>query len=278
MGETLLRLGMSSVHVSVHDDPSGLAAKSRRYRHLSPIIDRCNRLLLQGATSTDVISEPMRIYYKKRWGLESEVVFRYLDAASIDGIATQMKPPNESAPILIGHIGSAYSLPELSAFLQALRLVENSDGVRFKVIALGRATAFAKFTEDFPGLVECAGEVPEPEAVERLRQCKFLYSMYSFDRRHRIFRETSQPTKISTYFLAGRSIFAHCPEGSSTIQLMSRFELGISVSSLDVNPIADAIRRVLDFEIDPAEVRRAAEFYCGTKNLSNVGQSLGLSW
>jgi glycosyltransferase involved in cell wall biosynthesis len=276
MGKTLLRLGIPKLHVSVHDDPSGLAAKSHRYRHMTRVIDRCNRSLLHVATSVDVVSEAMRVYYKERYGIESEVIYRYLDPPAIARISLQTKPPEAPETILVGHVGSAYSLREVLAFLRALRLVENSNGVRFKVMAFGRRSAFEKFAEEFPGLIECAGEVAEPEVVERLRQCRFVYSMYSFNPRHRIFRETSQPTKISTYLMAATPIFFHCPDGSSTIQLMSQFQLGVCVSSLDETLIAGAVRRILDFQVDPVEVRRAAEFYCGTRNLTNLRRNLGL--
>lgn len=276
IGKTLLRLGVPRLHVSVHDDPSGLAAKSRRYRHLTRMIDRRNRSLLQSASSVDVVSEPMKLYYRKSYSIESEVAYRYLDPLAIDSISLQMKPSDTPESILIGHVGSAYSLPEVLAFLRALRRIESADRVQFRVIAFGRSSAFAKFAEDFPGLVECAGEVPEPGVVERLQQCSFAYSMYSFSSRHRIFRETSLPTKISTYLMAGRPIFAHCPEGSSMLHLMSRFNLGVSASSIDETLLAQAIRRILDFRLDPAEVRQAAEFYCGASNLTNLRKNLGL--
>jgi len=271
MGMMLRQLGANKLHVSVHDDPAGLANKSRRYRHLAGFMDRSNRALLQIASSVDVVSEPMKRYYSQRYGVTAGVVYRYLGPFSVSATSAATEPT-----ILVGHVGSAYSAPEVRAFLAALRSLERTDGVRFKVLTFGQSPVFMAAQEEFPGLIDGAGDVPELEVVKRLRQCVFVYSMYSFNRRHRIFRETSQPTKMSTYLMAARPILAHCPEGSSTIEMMTRFKLGACVTSMGQDALINGILRVVEFNLEIANVQAAIDCYCGKKNIDYLEECFGL--
>ena len=100
--------------------------------------------------------------------------------------------------------------------------------------------------------------------------------MYSFNPRYRIFRETSQPTKISTYLMAAKPIFVHSPAGSSTMQLLSKYKLGISETSMEVPRIANSIRTILNFQLDIEQVRQAAEHLCGRRNLEYLNKCFGL--
>lgn len=271
VGKQLAEGGVKHLHVSVHDDPAGLAQKSRRYRHLAAFIDRCHRELLQKADTVEVVSEPMQRYYHERWGIESGVVYRYIkDIWLPDPCSTNAEV------ITIGHAGSAYSAPEVMAFLGALRSISQNDGIAFRVLNFGNSPAFVEAAERFPEIVVNAGSASEATVVERFQQCRFLYSMYSFSERHRVFRETSQPTKMSTYLMAAKPILAHCPADSSTNYMLSRYRLGLCVASMETAPLADAIRQIMQQQVEPAEVIKAAEYYCGRRNLDYLHECFGL--
>lgn len=124
--------------------------------------------------------------------------------------------------------------------------------------------------------MDAAGDVPEQQVVEQLQQCSFVYSMYPFGPRYRIFRETSQPTKMSTYLMAARPIFVHCPQGSSVIDMMSRFRLGVCVTSPDQNALVEGIRHILAFRLEAADVQRAIDYHCGRRNLEYLEDCFGL--
>lgn len=271
LGKLLAEMGKARLHVTVHDDPMGLAMKSKRYRHLARIIDLRCRTLLNRASSVDVVSEAMGSKYYKRFGVTSNVVFRYIDRP-----ATAIARPSLESVIKIGHVGSVYSAREVEAFFGALRSLEQSDGIRFKVLAFGRSPALESAAVKFSGLVQFLGDVAEDEVVRRLANCSFVYSMYSFDSRHRIFRETSQPTKISTYLMAARPILVHSPQNSTTSQMMEKFRLGVPVNSLAQADLVTGIRRILAFDLELAEVQRATEHYCGKRNLSRLMECLGI--
>jgi hypothetical protein len=271
MGKLLADLGTAKLHVSVHDDPMGLAMKSRRYRHLAYIVDRRCRSLLRRAGSVDVVSEAMGRRYERRFGVKAGVVFRYIDRP-----ATAVASPLAEGVVKIGHVGSAYSAREVEAFFDALRRLEQSDGIRFKVLAYGRSPALESASVKFSGLVQPLGDVAEDEVVRQLAQCSFVYSMYSFDSSHRIFRETSQPTKISTYLMAARPILVHSPRNSTTSEMMEKFRLGISVNALAQSELVDGIRRILAYDLELSEVQKATEHYCGRRNLSCLMDCLGI--
>ncbi len=271
LGKLLADSGAARLHVSVHDDPMGLAMKSKRYRHLAPIIDLRCRSLLRRAGSVDVVSEAMGRRYRQRFGVTASVVFRYIDRP-----ATLVAHPPAERVVKIGHVGTAYSAREVEAFFDALRKLGQSDGIQFKVLAFGGSPALESASLKFPGLVQLLGDVAEDEVVRQLAQCSFVYSMYSFDSSHRILRETSLPTKISTYLMAARPILVHSPENSTTCQMMEKFKLGISVNSFAQADLVAGIRRILAYDLELAEVQKATEHYCGRRNLSCLMECLGI--
>jgi hypothetical protein len=134
----------------------------------------------------------------------------------------------------------------------------------------------ASLQREFPDLVENAGDATENEVISRLQGTAFVYSMYPFDSRYRLFRETSQPTKISTYLIAGRPILAHCPKGSSTVDMFAKFKLGVSVSSMEQPELIEGIRKILSSRFDGDEVARAKGYYCGKQNVDYLRSCFGL--
>jgi hypothetical protein len=271
VGKRLLDKNVKHLHVSVHDDPAGLAIKSRRYRPFTPLIDRIAIDLLKRAHTVDTASEPMQTYYQERIGVSSGYVYRYFDHP-----IPPFSEPADKSRITIGHVGSAYSAPEVFAFLQALRAISDADHVKFRLMNFGTSGPMTTAEKEFPEIVQNHGSVAEPEVIKQLQQCAFVYSMYSFNPRHRIFRETSQPTKISTYLMAAKPIFVHSPAGSSTMQLLSKYKLGLSETSMEVPKIANSIRRMLNFQLDHEQVRQAAEHHCGKRNLDYLNKCFGL--
>lgn len=133
----------------------------------------------------------------------------------------------------------------------------DADGIRFRFTTYGGVLPeFADLQKEFPDIMENAGQLSEDEVVRRLQRTAFVYSMYSFNARHRLFRETSQPTKMSTYLMAARPILAHCPAGSSTIDMLTKFKLGVRVSSMEQQDLVDGIRQILAWQLDRDEVMR----------------------
>jgi hypothetical protein len=278
VGKKLLDAGIPHLHVSVHDDAAGLAMKSRRYRHLASLFDRRNSELLRRAHSVDVVCDGMRNYYSRRIEVDAGIVYRYIHNFQLPATGGAQASVSDCSVVHIGHVGTFYSDPEVFAFVKALHSLTASDGIQFRLTNYGGASRItAALQIECPNLVENAGSMPENEVILRLQRTTFVYSMYSFNPRHRIIRETSQQTKMSTYLMAGRPILAHCPEGSSTIDMLTKFKLGVCVSTMEQHNLIDGIRRILAFRLERDEVARAADYYCGPRNIDYLSSCFRLA-
>jgi len=272
LARELANLKGPRLHLTFHDDPSALCSRSRRYRILLPLASRLTKSLLAKADSVDVVSEGMKKYYESKAAVRGSVIFRYLDPAiNSDSI------PNDGAntKIRIGHVGSLYRPDELGHFLRCLKEMEKQGPQRFEFVNFGVVSRSMKTLERrFPGVIRQMGHLSESEAVAQLQSCDFVYVMYPFSARYKIFRRTSLPLKLSTYFLASRPIFAHCPPDSSLAEVMSRFNLGTMVSSVKPNDLIAGVNQILTFRLIASEVQRAREHYCGYQNVLRLRSAL----
>jgi hypothetical protein len=207
------------VHVSVHDDPPfGVALMSRRYIGLIPLIARDLGRALRRARSIDVISAGMARWYRSRYGVESVVVHR--------GLGRTVLPSPHHDPsrgLEIGVLGNTYGHSQLCALSDVLALAAARCGVRGRIVVIGQGHGmllrdYARDRID----VEVAGHLDEDAAIARLQGCFLLYLNYPFSRRAAVLRQTSFPTKLSTYVFAARPVLLHAPPDSSTAELAAK--------------------------------------------------------
>ena len=236
------------VHLTVHDDPVSVFQRSNRYRHLSPLMSKSFSRLLRSARSVDVISHGMRDFYRERFGIESLVVYRY-----VQGLPRFKDHVIGKDVLRVGHIGIIYNASQFREFVEALRAHGRRLGVPVKLVKIGRSREFEKVQEDYPDLVEDLGELPEKAAIEELSKCNFLYSMYPDLPRFEVFRKTSQPMKLSTYIQAQRPIFAHTPEDSTLAAAVRKYRIGTVCPSSDRQGIEVALKAHLQLEEVPRE-------------------------
>ncbi len=229
------------MHLSVHDDvPEAIYARSRRFRHLRWLARRFQRLHLPAFTSMDVTSVNMQRYYQEEYRLNSTVVHPV--------VWNSVLAPESSLSddeLRIGHIGSLYSRREWLCMLAGAERWAKDTGRRIRIDIIGNPGQDAVPPAGFSGTVKFVGQMEENEAIQLLSHCHVLYAMYPFDRRHRVFRETSQPTKLSTYMRVARPIFCHAPIGSSLGFFLERFNVGCECTSLDPRDIAQSIGQMM---------------------------------
>lgn len=236
------------VHLTVHDDPVSVFQRSARYRHLSPLMSKSFSRLLRSARSVDVISHGMRDFYRAKFGIESLVVYRY-----VQGLPRFKDHVIGKDVLRVGHIGIIYNASQFREFVEALRAHGRRLSVPVKLVKIGRSREFEKVQEDHPDLVEDLGELPEKAAIEELSKCNFLYSMYPDLPRFEVFRKTSQPMKLSTYIQAQRPIFAHTPEDSTLAAAVRKYRIGTVCASSDRQGIEVALKAHLQLEEVPRE-------------------------
>jgi hypothetical protein len=265
----LARTG-SRVHLTIQDDvPDGMMARSRRYRALTPFVRPRFEEILGKMASIDVTSDGMRDYYRERLGLSSVVVHPYV--SHLPPAVDDALPHDE---IRIGHIGSLYATDGWQVLLQALRTVARERGVSAKMTMIGLAKKFRPAAAGFADMVEFVDDLPEEAAVERLRNVHVLYAMYPFDERSNVFRRTSLPTKITTYLKCRRPILAHSPVGSTLLDIVEPYGLGLACTAANVPAVVSVMRRVLDLSVAPGAYERARHDVYGLGNVERLRASL----
>ena len=236
------------VHLTVHDDPVSVFHRSTRYRLLYPLMSQSFSRLLKSVRSVDVISHGMRDFYLRKFGVESLVVYRY-----VEGLPQFDNRVITKDVLRVGHIGIIYSANQFGEFVEALRAHGRKLGVSIRLVKIGRSREFERVQKEHPDLVEDLGDVPESEAIEQLSKCDFLYCMYPNAPRFEVFRKTSQPMKLSTYIQAQRPIFAHTPQDSTLAAAVTKYRIGPVCSSFDRPGIEAALNALEQFGDVPRE-------------------------
>jgi len=204
-------------HLTVHDDPAfAIALTSRRYLALVPAIERDFARALLAAASVDVISQGMADRYFKRYGVASVIVHRGMDRV------VEPSPPydRERFGLRVGILGNTYGYRQLLILGRAVAGASQKLGVPGSLLVVGAGHG-ERLRRDLAGqvAVDYTGHIDEPEAVRHLQRCFLLYVNYPFPTIHTVRRQTSFPTKLSTYVQAARPLLIHAPSDSSVTSL-----------------------------------------------------------
>ncbi len=234
-----LRAGPLPFHLTVHDDPAfANALRSKRYLALVPWIERDFAFAMKGATSIDVIGQGMADRYRRRYGVDSVVIHRALKAP----ISPSPSYDRGRCGLRVGVLGSTYSYDQLPLLARAVEIAAGRLGVPGRLLIMGQSYGDRLKSESGDRLdVEVTGHISEDDAVPLLRDCFTLYLNYPFGRRDAVLRQTSFPTKLSTYIQAARPLLLHVPADSSVIPLVNRDGFATAWADLDPEHGADAL-------------------------------------
>jgi glycosyltransferase involved in cell wall biosynthesis len=205
------------LHITVHDDPPfATTLRSRRTFLNTFAVEREFKTALQGAQSIDVVCRQMGERYKSRYGVSSVITHRAMDPSAITPA-----PPYDFARhgLRIAILGNTYSFSQLPSLANAMIRAAQKAAAQASIAVFGKSLADRLATFDSRLRVELMGHLDEAAAVEQLKSCFLLYLNYPFSRITRVLRETSFPTKLSTYIMAARPILLHAPADSSTSEL-----------------------------------------------------------
>ncbi len=246
------------VHVTVHDDPAfAVAMRSRRYLALTPWIEWCFAKALRGAASVDVISEAMRARYKARYGVDAVVVHRALRGP------VKPSPAYDRAAhgLRVGILGTVYSYGQLPILARAVARAARVLGVpaRLTLVGLGFAERLRADMHGSGVEVEGTGHLAEADAVEVLKRCFALYLNYPFAPRDAVLRETSFPTKLSTYVLAARPLLIHAPRDTTIAPLASQADYAHAWTTMNESDGADVLVRMWRNPVLGASMHEAAD-------------------
>ena len=255
------------LHVSVQDDQAAwMWCRSRRYKWLTALVKSPWKRLLKAARSVDVTSFGMQQHYGRRFGLESVVVHPYVEKLpELPG-----RTPNPDW-VEVGHIGSVYDLNDFAVFLRSLRRWTKMQGKKLRLVMIGLGTRQSEtLNEGQADAVENIPSMSEPAAVQRLHRCDFVYAMYPFRREAQVFRQTSLPTKLSTYVQAQRPVLAHTPADSSLAAIVGEYGLGVIAAACDEARLAEPLAAAVRHGALEKEFERAREELYGYHNVETV--------
>ncbi len=120
----------------------------------------------------------------------------------------------------VAFIGNTYNYTQLPLLANAITTAAKQMGVPGRLRILGNCFAHRLERQWGKKLsIEVINNLPEEQAVREIQSCFMLYLNYPFTRMCRVLRQTSFPTKLSTYIMAGRPILMHAPSDSSTANL-----------------------------------------------------------
>ncbi|MFB2898172.1 hypothetical protein ACE1CI_35090 [Aerosakkonemataceae cyanobacterium BLCC-F50] len=258
------------IHFTIQDDvPYGVFARSRRYQWLSGIAQKCLADVMRRIRSLDVTSDGMRDYYQKTLGINGVVIHPY-----VPSLPTFEPISLDANSLTVGHIGTIYSLPEFRLFCQALQEYAKSKGLNAQLITIGLARKYATIIEEFPELIYDIPQLTEAEAIQHLYKCNFLYAMYPFNQASAIFRQTSLPTKLTTYIQAQRPIFAHTIADSSLASVVREYNLGLLCDRLDISNLTKAIEQMRNYELSSNCFENARAALYGYDNVTKLEKCL----
>lgn len=233
------------LHLTVHDDPAyAVALRSRRFLALTPLLAAQLAYALKRAGSIDVIGPGMAERYRKRYGVESVIVHRGLEGT------IQPAPgfDRSERALSIGVIGNLYHFRQLPILARALELAANRSGARPRLVMIGMKRNAERLAHKVLGKVEidARDHLAETDAIALLSRCFVTYLNYPFGVRDRVLRQTSFPTKLSTYLQSARPILIHAPEDSSTMILRGHAPYIETWTDLDPQRGADVLARMFE--------------------------------
>ena len=234
----LCREARLPMHVTVHDDPAfAVAAMSKKLRLLVGRTERQFAEVLRAARSVDVIGKGMQDRYRQRYGVDSEITHRALDSA----VEQRPNLDRRAVGLSVGVLGNTYRYQQLPVLAEAVRLAALRVGAKGRIIVYGQSFG-DRLRAEVDGKIDVVvrGHVDEATAAAQLsREALVLYLNYPFTAAERVLRETSFPTKLSTYILCARPLLVHAPPNSSTSSL-HREEPAYARSWSDMSPATGA--------------------------------------
>jgi glycosyltransferase involved in cell wall biosynthesis len=150
---------------------------------------------------------------------------------------------NDNQPFIIGMAGQFYALDAWQTFVAAL--AQANWRVAGKNIFIRAVGGYSKRLTSVPKHFEDLGWKSQEETLSILANTDLLYMPYWFCDEFHLESSHSFPSKLVSYFCAGRPVFCHAPLYASPTKYILNKEAGYLCSSLDANVILETLERVI---------------------------------
>lgn len=198
-----------------------------------------DRVILH-STACATASWAMSETYTQEYGVRNVPVIAGLPRELAREPATQPHPGDE---FVIGMAGQFYAQAEWYSLIHALDQVGWAiAGRRVRIRVMGGEFHVSTHA---PGNFEYLGWQSQAETIRLLAESDLLYLPYWFAEGYREESTNSFPSKLVTYFAAGRPVFCHAPDYASPAQYLARNDTGYLCASLE----ASAILKMLEHAV-----------------------------
>jgi hypothetical protein len=229
--------------------PRGYASKFRKH--------------MENASQVFVISPVMQEFYKKRFGITSEVVFGPADPVA----EPVLELSGESATIRLCYFGSLWGWQADSLYLLAERL-EEVNGI----------LDIYSYNELPEGLqkqrIQKRAPIPGNEVIRKMRDYHGVVIPISFSDSLRNMSELNIATKMSECLASGTVVVAIGPEYSSMVKYLKQRKAAITITSPEIKEEWLQISRINR----PGERRQLLENAAGVVNKETGMQPMIGKW
>ena len=241
-GPTQLRLALDvaagldvPLLTEVLDPPTWILRDQSTPSLLQAILLRRFDMILRKSSSCATASWPMAKQYAKQYGAKTVALLPSLDARMA---LTPASGLNSGDELVIGMAGQIYATEEWEALIRALDSVDwRICGRHVRIRLLGRWVSL-KFNN--PVRIEYLGWHNQDNCVALLSEADILYLPYLFDRAFETEARLSFPSKLTTYFAAGRPVLFHGPEYAAPWEFLKLNEAAYGCHSNEHSHIIDA--------------------------------------
>jgi hypothetical protein len=188
--------------------------------------------VLQHSTACATASWAMSETYTEKYKVRNCPVIAGLPKELARTPATR---PNSGPEIVIALAGQFYAQSEWDCLINALNRVNwriAGRAVRIRVLGGG----FQSFTHS-PANFEYLGWQSQTDTIRLLADSDLLYMPYWFSEEFRGESSNSFPSKLVSYFAAGRPVFCHAPSYASPAKYIQEHKAGYLCSSLDSSDV-----------------------------------------
>ncbi|MGY6156164.1 TylF/MycF/NovP-related O-methyltransferase [Paraburkholderia graminis] len=187
-------------------------------------------------------SPAMSAAYEAKYGVRSVALIASHDQANS---FTPVGRPHREGELVVGMAGQFYANAEWQTLVKTLNLANWSIGGRkIRLLVLGHYIPDSDIPE---GKVEFLGWKSQKEAIRILAaQADVLYCPYPFDPSLAEVSRLSFPSKLVSYFAAGRPVLLHAPLDSSPAVFVRQADAGLVTAGSGPSNVYNAIERLAE--------------------------------
>lgn len=223
-------------------DPPGWWLRVRRVRtaYANQVLQRFDEAISHSKACA-VTSWAMAAAYQEKYGIQSPILLPSLPKEQAIQSAASLQSTDS---LTIALAGQVYADDAWACLIRALDSVHWKIGNRTITIHLfGRHDRVKP--RNHPNIVK-AGWTSQTETIQRLSVMDILYCPYWFNPTYTEETRLSFPSKLITYFAAGRPVFYHGPKSAGPAIFLDQHHAGYVCTSQDAQHIIAGLRTLVE--------------------------------